>query len=57
MRNWLQDQIQQDTTILGLGELQIIGKEHPQPSGGRIDFLMYDDDTDLFYEIEIMLDA
>jgi hypothetical protein len=54
---WLQDQIQKDTTILGLGELEIIGKEHSQSSGGRIDFVMYDDDTDLFYEIEIMLGA
>lgn len=52
---WLQNQIQQDTGILGLGDLEIIGKEHSQASGGRIDFLMYDDETDLFYEIEIML--
>jgi hypothetical protein len=52
---WLQDQIEQDTSILGLGELRIIGKEHHQASGGRIDFLMYDDDADLFYEIEVML--
>jgi hypothetical protein len=52
---WLQDQIEQDTTILGLGELAIIGKEHRQISGGRIDFLMYDDEANLFYEIEVML--
>jgi hypothetical protein len=52
---WLQDQIQKDTSILGLGELDIIGKEHKQATGGRIDFLMYDDEDDLFYEIEIML--
>jgi hypothetical protein len=52
---WLQDQIQLDPTILGLGDLEIIGKEHRQALGGRIDFLMYDNDTDLFYEIEIML--
>src|SRR6266852_736268 len=52
---WLQDQIQKDTTILGLGELEIIKKEHRQTSGGRIDFLMYDDEADLFYEIEVML--
>src|SRR4051812_31523593 len=52
---WLQDQIEQDTTILGLGELEIVRKEHRQISGGRIDFLMYDDDANLFYEIEVML--
>jgi hypothetical protein len=54
---WLQDQIKEDTTILGLGELEIIGKEHRQPAGGRIDFLMHHADTDLFYEVEIMLGA
>jgi hypothetical protein len=52
---WLQEQIKADTTILGLGELDIIGKEHKQQSGGRIDFLMHHADTDLFYEVEIML--
>ena len=52
---WLQDRIEEDPSILGLGELEIIGKEHRQASGGRIDFLMYDDDGDLFYEIEVML--
>jgi hypothetical protein len=52
---WLQEQIKSDTTILGLGELEIVGKEHRQPSGGRIDFLMHHADTDLFYEVEIML--
>ncbi|MCK1745871.1 hypothetical protein IVA80_35185 [Bradyrhizobium sp. 139] len=52
---WLQEQIKADTTILGLGELDIIGKEHKQQPGGRIDFLMHHADTDLFYEVEIML--
>jgi hypothetical protein len=52
---WLQDRIKEDTTILGLGELEIIGKEHRQPSGGRIDFLMHHAETELFYEVEIML--
>jgi hypothetical protein len=35
----LQDQIARDPTILGLGELEIAGKEHRQPMGGRIDLL------------------
>ncbi len=52
---WLQDQIQEDPSILGLGELQIIGKEHKQAAAGRIDFLMLDDEEDIFYEIEVML--
>jgi len=52
---WLQDQISRDTSILGLGELEIAGREHHQPLGGRIDFLMRDMETTTFYEVEIML--
>jgi hypothetical protein len=52
---WLQEQIKNDTSILGLGDLEIVGKEHRQPSGGRLDFLMHHAETDLFYEVEIML--
>lgn len=52
---WLQDQIRDDTTLLGLGELEIVSREHRQPVGGRIDFLMRNGDT--FYEVEIMLGA
>lgn len=50
---WLQNQIQDDTSLLGLGELEIVTREHRQPVGGRIDFLMRNDET--YYEVEIML--
>jgi len=53
---WLQDIIEEDPTILGLGDLGVIHRERRQPSGGRIDFLMYDrDQDDLRYVIEVML--
>jgi len=52
---WLQDRIEEDPSLLGLGDLNIIRREKPQPSGGRIDFLMYDPDRELRYEVEIML--
>jgi hypothetical protein len=52
---WLQNEINRDTSLLGLGELQVIYKEKPQPAGGRIDFLMGDPETDTRYEIEVML--
>ena len=52
---WLQDEIVKDTSILGLGELEIVSREHRQPYGGRIDFLMHHAETDSFYEVEIML--
>jgi len=54
---WLQDQINRDPTILGLGDLEIAGREHSQPRGGRIDFLMRKETEDLYYEVEIMLGA
>lgn len=52
---WLQDRINEDPSILGLGELDIIQRERPQPSGGRIDFIMYDHSEEIKYEVEVML--
>jgi hypothetical protein len=51
---WLQDKISDDPSLLGLGDLQIVSREHRQPVGGRIDFLMRDAD-ETFYAVEIML--
>src|SRR3989338_1282973 len=52
---WLQDKIAEDTSILGLGDLAIIQRERPQFTGGKIDFLMYDPEDSVRYEIEVML--
>jgi hypothetical protein len=52
---WLQDRIRDDTGLLGLGDLEIVGREHRQPYGGRIDFLMHHAETETFYEVEVML--
>jgi hypothetical protein len=52
---WLQDRIEEDPSLLGLGDLNVVRREKPQPTGGRIDFLMYDPDRELRYEVEIML--
>jgi hypothetical protein len=54
---WLQEQITRDPTLLGLGELEIAAREHRQPLGGRIDFLMRDTEATTYYEVEIMLGA
>ncbi len=54
---WLQDRIRDDPTLLGLGELEIAGREHRQPIGGRIDFLMRDAEAETYYEVEVMLGA
>lgn len=53
--SWLQKQILDDPSILQLGDLSVIQRERKQPAGGRIDFLMYNPEDNVRYEIEIML--
>ena len=43
--------------MLGLGEVIIHTRERKQLTGGRIDFLLSDPDTDTRYEVEIQLGA
>jgi hypothetical protein len=52
---WLQKQIYDNPTCLGLGELEAIGKERLQSSGGRLDLLLKDPEDDAMYEVEVML--
>lgn len=52
---WLQNEIARDTTILNLGELELLKKERPQLAGGRLDFLMGDPEGETRYVIEVML--
>jgi hypothetical protein len=52
---WLQDQIYENPTCLGLGELEAIAKERTQNSGGRLDILLKNPEDDSMYEVEIML--
>jgi hypothetical protein len=52
---WLQDRIEEDPALLGLGNLQLIRRERQQSSGGRIDFLLYDLEDETRYEVEVML--
>lgn len=54
---WLQDRIEEDPSILGLGELDMIYRERKQSSGGRIDFLFLNSETETMYETEIQLGA
>ena len=54
---WLHEQISKDTSILGLGELDVIQHERVQVGAGRLDMLLADADADspTRYEVEIML--
>jgi len=54
---WLHQQISKDTSILGLGELDVIEHERVQIGAGRLDMLLTDSDAEskTRYEVEIML--
>lgn len=52
---WLQAKIAEDPSIIGLGELNLKDTERPQPSGGRLDLLLYDPETNRRYEVELQL--
>lgn len=56
---WLQHQIAEDPSILGLGNLSLRAKEKVQSSGGRLDLLLEDPDADTpkRYECELQLGA
>ncbi len=52
---WLQGQIYENPTCLGLGELESVSRERIQSSGGRLDILLKNPEDDSMYEVEIML--
>src|SRR5688572_21778504 len=54
---WVQDQISEDPSILGLGDLVVKDKERIQAGAGRLDLLLQDPDTLKRYEVEIQLGA
>src|ERR1700733_5905259 len=53
----VQKQIEDDPSILGLGELELIDKERMQPRAGRLDLLLRDPETLKRYEVELQLGA
>jgi hypothetical protein len=52
---WVQAQIADDPTILGLGDLVVKDKERMQPNAGRLDLLLQDPDSLKRFEVEIQL--
>lgn len=54
---WVQEQIADDPSILGIGELELKDKERMQAGAGRLDLLLYDPDTLKRYEVEVQLGA
>lgn len=52
---WLQSQIWENPSCLGLGELEGVTKERAVSSGGRLDLLLKNPVDDSMYEVETML--
>lgn len=52
---WVQQKIEEDPSILGLGDLSFIQSEKRQQLGGRIDILLQDDASDTRYTVELQL--
>jgi len=52
---WLQARIEEDPTILGLGDLEFRYTEKMMVGGGRLDTILYEPDTNRRYEVEIQL--
>jgi hypothetical protein len=52
---WVQQQIVDDPSILGLGDLIVKDKERIQGNAGRLDLLLQNPETLKRYEVEIQL--
>ena len=52
---WVQERISEDPLILGLGDLVLKDKERSLPHGGRLDLLFQDAESNIRYEVELML--
>ena len=54
---WLHKRIEEDPSILGLGDLLLLASERAQERAGRLDLLLADPEQDHRYEVELMLGA
>jgi len=52
---WVQQKISDDPSLLGLGELVLKDSERLQQSGGRLDLLLTDPESNRRYEVELQL--
>ena len=54
---WLQDRLDENPELLGLGDVVVRDSERIQPSGGRLDLLLEDREQGTRYEVELQLGA
>lgn len=54
---WVQDRIEKDPFLLGLGDLAVLDAERKLPGSGRLDLLLRDKNDRSRYEVELQLGA
>jgi len=54
---WLQDRIAENPGILGLGDIRVLDRELTLTGGGRLDLLLFDEENERRYEVELQLGA
>ena len=52
---WVEDQLVDNLTLLGLGEVEVRGKQRNQPKAGRLDLLLEDTESKKRFEVELQL--
>src|SRR3974377_1754694 len=52
---WVESQLVENPTLLGLGEVEVRGRQRSQPKAGRLDLLLEDNETKKRYEGELQL--
>ncbi len=54
---WLEDRLTENPSLLGLGELVVQSRQRRQPTGGKLDLLLYDAEGSRRYTVEVQLGA
>lgn len=54
---WVQGRICDDPSILGFGDVELVGSEKSLPKAGRLDLILHDEQLNRRYEVELMLGA
>ncbi len=53
--SWVKKRIMEDPSILNLGNLEVLAAEKIQPTWGSFDLLLYNDETNERFEVELQL--
>ena len=52
---WVEDRLIENPSLLGLGEVELKGRQRSQPKAGRLDLLLEDTESKKRYEVELQL--